>query len=457
MGRRGPPRLGLLARCADGSHAARRRARPAARAGLERRVGRAGSTRRRQVPTTSARSSSSRVRTRSSRRRARESSSATSATQGSRRPARETFSPESWPRSSSKGMDGRLGAAAAAAAGGRGGPARGRAPRKRRDDRERRGRGSLADPLPLTSPSDEPVRDHDRPRRAAPERGRARETPPAAPSSGRSSRPTPTATAPSTAPAPRSRAGRGRALRRDGEGGRGASRRARRCPHPRPEPARRGGGAYRARRRGSRSRVSSPRLPEGLACPRQGGHRHGPVGDVARGGRADRPRPRGRGHEPPRHRRRRRCGASSRAQLDAFAAVAERFPGATRHVANSAATLSIPEARFDAVRCGVALYGLSPFGRDPEEHGLEPVLSWRSYVAQAKVAATRRQHRLRTPLRRRAGDSHRPRPGGLRGRLPPRADRHRGACGRLAPARPRDGLDGLLRGRARRRSRRARP
>ena len=73
------------------------------------------------------------------------------------------------------------------------------------------------------------------------------------------------------------------------------------------------------------------------------------------------------------------------AQLDAFAAVVERFPGAIRHVANSAATLSIPEARLDAVRCGVALYGLSPFGRDPEEHGLEPVLSWRSYVAQAKV------------------------------------------------------------------------
>ena len=77
--------------------------------------------------------------------------------------------------------------------------------------------------------------------------------------------------------------------------------------------------------------------------------------------------------------------AFARAQLDAFAAVAGRFPGATRHIANSAATLSIPEAHLDAVRCGVALYGLSPFGRDPEEHGLEPVLSWRSYVAQAKV------------------------------------------------------------------------
>ena len=75
----------------------------------------------------------------------------------------------------------------------------------------------------------------------------------------------------------------------------------------------------------------------------------------------------------------------AREQVEAFAAVAERFPGAVKHVANSAATLTLPEARFDAVRCGVALYGLSPFGLDPGEHGLEPVLSWRSYLAQAKT------------------------------------------------------------------------
>ena len=74
-----------------------------------------------------------------------------------------------------------------------------------------------------------------------------------------------------------------------------------------------------------------------------------------------------------------------REQLETFTEVASSFPGATKHVANSAATLSFPDARFDAVRCGVALYGLSPFGRDPQEYGLEPVLSWRSYVAQAKT------------------------------------------------------------------------
>jgi alanine racemase len=80
-------------------------------------------------------------------------------------------------------------------------------------------------------------------------------------------------------------------------------------------------------------------------------------------------------------------GAFVRAQVEAFGEIAGRFPSAVKHIANSAAALALPEARFDAVRCGVALYGLSPFGRDPAEHGLEPVLAWRSAVAQAKTLA----------------------------------------------------------------------
>jgi alanine racemase len=74
-------------------------------------------------------------------------------------------------------------------------------------------------------------------------------------------------------------------------------------------------------------------------------------------------------------------------QMTRFADVARRFPGVSAHVANSAATLRFAEARFDAVRCGIALYGLSPFGDDPARHGLQPVLSWRSYVARARVLA----------------------------------------------------------------------
>ncbi len=55
-----------------------------------------------------------------------------------------------------------------------------------------------------------------------------------------------------------------------------------------------------------------------------------------------------------------------------------------RHVANSAAALRLPEARLDAARCGIALYGLSPFGTDPSDDGLEPVLRWESHLAQVK-------------------------------------------------------------------------
>jgi alanine racemase len=73
----------------------------------------------------------------------------------------------------------------------------------------------------------------------------------------------------------------------------------------------------------------------------------------------------------------------ARDQVSRFAELAREF-GVPAHLANSAATLALPEARFDAVRCGIALYGLSPFGRDPHDDGLRPVLSWRSYVAIAK-------------------------------------------------------------------------
>jgi len=77
--------------------------------------------------------------------------------------------------------------------------------------------------------------------------------------------------------------------------------------------------------------------------------------------------------------------AFARAQIERFRAAAERFPRALRHIANSAATLRLPDARFDAVRCGIALYGLSPFGHDPAEDGLEPVLSWQSCIRLVKT------------------------------------------------------------------------
>lgn len=80
-------------------------------------------------------------------------------------------------------------------------------------------------------------------------------------------------------------------------------------------------------------------------------------------------------------------GSFTQRQLEVFAGLAARFPGVTAHVANSPAVLRVREAAFDAVRCGVALYGLSPFQGDPAADGLEPVLSWRSFVAETRTLA----------------------------------------------------------------------
>jgi alanine racemase len=75
-------------------------------------------------------------------------------------------------------------------------------------------------------------------------------------------------------------------------------------------------------------------------------------------------------------------------QLAAFAPVAEAVralaPECTVHAANSAATLRDSATHFDMVRCGIAIYGLDPFQRDPAAHGLEPALELHSYVADVK-------------------------------------------------------------------------
>jgi alanine racemase len=72
-------------------------------------------------------------------------------------------------------------------------------------------------------------------------------------------------------------------------------------------------------------------------------------------------------------------------QIERFRAATEPYAHLTRHVANSAAALRLPESRFDAARCGIALYGLSPFGEDPAVDELEPVLSWRTEIAQSRL------------------------------------------------------------------------
>jgi alanine racemase len=79
-------------------------------------------------------------------------------------------------------------------------------------------------------------------------------------------------------------------------------------------------------------------------------------------------------------------------QLDTFARWAQERrdeqPGLLVHTANSAALLRDSGAHFDMARCGIAVYGMDPFGEDAATHGLEPALELSSYVAAAKLART---------------------------------------------------------------------
>jgi alanine racemase len=76
-------------------------------------------------------------------------------------------------------------------------------------------------------------------------------------------------------------------------------------------------------------------------------------------------------------------------QLAAFSdwarSVKQVWPGLLVHAANSAAVLRDSAAHFDMVRCGIAVYGMDPFGEDPAARALEPALELSSYVAEVKA------------------------------------------------------------------------
>ncbi|MFD9355885.1 alanine racemase [Streptomyces sp. NPDC060031] len=57
-----------------------------------------------------------------------------------------------------------------------------------------------------------------------------------------------------------------------------------------------------------------------------------------------------------------------------------------RHIANSPATLTLPESHFDLVRCGLAVYGVSPAPElgTPEQLGLRPAMTLKASVALVK-------------------------------------------------------------------------
>ena len=66
------------------------------------------------------------------------------------------------------------------------------------------------------------------------------------------------------------------------------------------------------------------------------------------------------------------------------AAEAEGLRPPLAHVANSAALLRFPEARYDLVRPGVAIYGLSPSLETPLPPSFQPALSFKTEIAQVK-------------------------------------------------------------------------
>ena len=79
---------------------------------------------------------------------------------------------------------------------------------------------------------------------------------------------------------------------------------------------------------------------------------------------------------------------ATRGQLERFSQVVEALRSAGfdpryRHAANSAAALTLPEARFDLVRAGIALYGIAPSSEVGSE-GLRRAMSLRSRVAFVK-------------------------------------------------------------------------
>ncbi|MYR32239.1 alanine racemase [Nocardiopsis alba] len=79
---------------------------------------------------------------------------------------------------------------------------------------------------------------------------------------------------------------------------------------------------------------------------------------------------------------------SIRAQLDVFdqaLALVEKagLTPEVRHIANSAALLTVPEARYDLVRGGIASYGLCPIP-DLDVPGLRPAMTLESRIALTK-------------------------------------------------------------------------
>ena len=124
-------------------------------------------------------------------------------------------------------------------------------------------------------------------------------------------------------------------------------------------------------------------------------------------------------------------------QLDTFARWAQELkaeqPELMVHAANSAAMLRDADAQFDMVRCGIAVYGMDPFGEDPAARRLEPALELSSYVAEVKPCRAGESAGYGKALHRRARHLPRGPPDRLRRWLAARAVQQRRRADRRAP------------------------
>lgn len=82
-------------------------------------------------------------------------------------------------------------------------------------------------------------------------------------------------------------------------------------------------------------------------------------------------------------------GDYTRKQLEIFTGVVENFRRQNItlplvHLANSAATITLPAAYFDMVRPGIMLYGVYPSPEMASQISLKPVLTWKTRILQLK-------------------------------------------------------------------------
>ncbi len=79
---------------------------------------------------------------------------------------------------------------------------------------------------------------------------------------------------------------------------------------------------------------------------------------------------------------------ATRAQIRRFEDATRGIDGLLRHACNSAGVFAHPEAHFDLVRPGLAIYGMSPFDpgeEPPAARALRPALRWRTEIASVKT------------------------------------------------------------------------